>query len=269
MPITLRADDSSPLGGHCAWRQHLTAPSLPAVYTASRKELGQGRGGRGVGGHPQGLSADTRTRGRQALLWESHGGGRPAPGSPTGEAADLGESDERGGSAARPGSGRRLDGQVASWPEVRPAIRLAARLAERRQTALPENSPCGCAELAVSQAGRPGALTVRPVAGPSPAQRPGGRAAVRSDQTMASPSRAPPCIPQAPHAHILTLLPPANPPRALSWAKLQLGNVCQPPAPGCVGPQPPPLSLCAESTWRGGVQREGSLIPAHLSKMAH
>lgn len=156
-----------------------------------------------------------------------------------------------------------------AWPEVRPAIRLAARLAERRQTALPENSPCGCAELAVSQAGRPGALTVRPVAGPSPAQRPGGRAAVRSDQTMASPSRAPPCIPQAPHAHILTLLPPANPPRALSWAKLQLGNVCQPPAPGCVGPQPPPLSLCAESTWRGGVQREGSLIPAHLSKMAH
>lgn len=139
VPITLRDDDGGPPGGHCAWRQHLTAPSLPSpTPPAGRSWARQGRGG-----HPQGFGADTRTRGRQALPWESHRGSSRTPGSPTGEAADLRESDERGGSAARPGSGRRLDGQVASWPEVRPAIRLAGCLAEWRQTALPEHSPRG------------------------------------------------------------------------------------------------------------------------------
>ncbi|ELK25054.1 Voltage-dependent calcium channel subunit alpha-2/delta-2 [Myotis davidii] len=131
-----RLADTAP-GASTSLRHHYPPSTPPAGRSWARVGVGEA-----------GLSADTRTRGRQALLWESHGGGRPAPGSPTGEAADLGECDERGGSAARPGSGRRLDGQVASWPEVRPAIRLAARLAERRQTALPENSPRGRAELA-------------------------------------------------------------------------------------------------------------------------
>lgn len=259
VPITLRADDGSPPGGHCAWRQHLTAPSLPTVYTASRKELGQGRGGGGGGGHPQGLSADTRTRGRQALPRESHGGGRPAPGIPTGRQPTseslMSEAVLQPGPAQGAGWTDRWPPGLRSAPPSGwlpcPPCRVATDGSPRKQSPWPRRA-----------GGEPGREPGRPdgEAGrwPGPcteAWRTGG-SQVWPGRGICPPGHhpafpRPPMLTSSPCFHLPT---PRGPSLGLSSSP---GVSVSRPHQGMWAHSPPPVSLCAEPTWGGGGSEGG------------